>query len=116
MVVGVCDVLEDRSCDKLHFHRPKQLVLLFAASMENMCRQISPKLLHTIPTQEITQFIAGATVLKRLIEPQRISQSFGQMYRPSLEKQVIDPARHQDIPLADVEAEIETWRLLTSEE
>ena len=41
-----------------------QLVLPFAAPKENMYRRLTPKLLHTIHTQEITHFIAGASVPK----------------------------------------------------
>ena len=63
----VCDTLGARGCDELHVHRPRQHVLPLAAFTCCFHRRINPKLLHTIPTQEIAQFIAGATVPKKFV-------------------------------------------------
>ena len=113
------DVLGGRSCEELHVHRPAHQGCPLAASIENMCRRITPKLLHTITTQEVTQFIAGATVPKRQVGKQTIppeesasvpsSSSAG----PELPGEPPEPGDQprmslDKIPLAEVGPEIET--------
>ena len=122
-----CEVLGGRSCDELHAQRPEHLGITVAASVEDICRRITPYFLHTIPAQGVTQFIVGATVPKRLVGKQAIpheewasgpsSSSAG----PEVRAEPPEPCDHprmspETIPVADVELEIETWRRLTSAE
>ena len=69
-----CLVTDEHSpggpADSASSHRPKQQWIPLAASMENICRRITPKLLHTMPTPDVTQFITGATAPKRLVGKQ----------------------------------------------
>ena len=102
---AVCNVLERRSCNELHAIRTRQLVFLFAASLGNMCRQYSPMLLQTFPTQDLTQFIAGATLHQRLVGNKKFHQRkwrrtpvrhLQEQMRPlRLEKKMIKPECHQ---------------------
>ena len=122
----VCNVLGGRICDELHVHRPKHLAIPLASSIDNMCRRSTPKLLHTIPTQEVTQFIAGATVpngpvLKQTIPQEEWTSEPSSSSGPEVPPEPPEPGdqprmSREEIPLAEVGQEIETWSPLTSAE
>ena len=121
---AVCNVLERAI-------RTRQLVFLFAASLGNMCRQYSPMLLQTFPTQDLTQFIAGATLHQRLVGNKKFHQRkwrrtpvrhLQEQMRPAEAREKDDQTRmppetlEEKIPLADAGREIVTWRPLPGEE